>query len=173
VNNAALVSDVDAPVTVRRMNMHHVADGPHGGWHWLIEDSWIHDLTRCAVCHNDTFQSAGADTVALRHNTLENLTGTSGPDGGMNAVVRIATEQGPVTNFVVENNLLVGGNFAVQVRSQGYGAPQGVRILNNRVGRGTTPDGQPYPRFGAWDYPDVQVEISGNVWDDTGQAVSP
>jgi hypothetical protein len=179
VNNAALVADGGAAIApgeyevrMTRVDMHDVADGPHPGDTWLIEDSWIHNLMRCSICHNDTIQSAGALTVTVRHNTLENLAGTSGPDGGMNAVVRIATEQGPVQGFTVENNLLVGGNFAVQVRSQGNGAPQGVKILNNRVGRGTTPDGQPYPRFGAWDYPDVTVTLSGNVWDDTGQPVN-
>jgi hypothetical protein len=168
-NNAAFVDDGAGPVTVRRLDMHDVADGPHPGEHWLIEDSYIHDLTRCGVCHNDTIQSAGANDVVLRHNTLVNLAGTVEPEGGMNAVVRIATEQGPVSGFVVEDNLLVGGNFAVQVRSQGSGPPTGVRIVNNRIGRGTTPDGQPYPRFAAFDLTDVpDVEVAGNVWDDDG-----
>jgi hypothetical protein len=168
-NNAAFVDDGSGPVTVRRLDMHDVADGPHPGEHWLIEDSYIHDLTRCGVCHNDAIQSAGANDVVLRHNTLVNVAGTTEPEGGMNAVVRIATEQGPVSGFVVEDNLLVGGNYAVQVRSQGSGPPTGVRIVNNRIGRGTTPDGQPYPRFGAFDLTDVpDVEIAGNVWDDDG-----
>lgn len=172
VNNAAMVDDGAGPVTMRRVDMHDVADGPHPGEHWLIVDSWIHGLTRCDVCHNDTIQSAGAIDVTVRHNTLEDLAGTTS-DGGMNSVVRIATEQGPVQGFVVEGNLLVGGNYAVQVRSQGAGAPQGVVVRDNRLGRGKTPDNQPYPRFGAWDYPDVTVTLSGNVWDDTGQPVGP
>lgn len=171
VNNAAMVDDGSGPVTMRRVNMHDVADGPHPGEHWLIVDSWIHGLTRCDVCHNDTIQSLGASDVTVRHNTLEDLAGTTA-DGGMNSVVRIATEQGPVTGFVVEGNLLVGGNYAVQVRSQGAGAPQGVQVLNNRVARGTTPDGQPYPRFGPYDFTDVPTAVwSGNVWDDTGQSI--
>lgn len=170
VNNAAFVDDGSGPVTMRRVDMHDVADGPHPGEHWLIVDSYIHDLTRCDICHNDTIQSAGALDVTLRHNTLVNLAGTSGPDGGMNAVVRIATEQGPVQGVLVENNLLAGGNFAAQIRSQGNGAPTGVVIKGNRVARGKTPDNQPYPRFGAWDYPDVTVRLSGNVWDDNGTA---
>lgn len=171
VNNAAMVDDGVGPVTMRRVNMHNVADGPHPGEHWLIVDSWIHDLTRCDVCHNDTIQSLGANDVTVRHNTLENLAGTT-KDGGMNSVVRIATEQGPVSGFVVQDNLLAGGNYAVQVRSQGSGAPQGVQVLNNRIARGTTPDSQPYPRFGPYDFTDVPTAVwTGNVWDDTGQSI--
>jgi hypothetical protein len=176
-NNAAFVDDGAGPVTMRRVDMHDVADGPHPGTDWLIEDSYIHDLTRCDVCHNDTIQSAGAKNVTLRHNTLVNLAGTFGDDGGMNAVVRIATEQGTVNGFVVENNLLVGGNFAVQTRSQGNGAPVGVRIINNRIGRGFTPDNQPYPRWeksqGAFDNDNVpDVVYEGNVWDDDNTPVN-
>jgi hypothetical protein len=172
-NNAAFVDDGTGPVTMRRVDMHHVADGPHPGENWLIADSYIHDLTTCAVCHNDTIQSAGAKNVTLRHNTLVNLTGTFGPDGGMNAVVRIATEQAPVSGFVVEDNLLAGGNFLVQVRSQGNGAPTGVVIRKNRGVRGLTPDGQPYPRYGPWDYPDIQMTIDGNLWDHDDSPIGP
>ncbi|MGV9387395.1 DUF4082 domain-containing protein [Nonomuraea sp. NPDC003707] len=172
-NNAAFVDDGNGPVIMRRVNMHDVSDGPHPGEHWLIEDSYLHSLTRCAKCHNDTIQSAGAADVVVRHNTLENMAGTYGPEGGMNAVVRIATEQGPVKGFVVENNLLAGGNFAVQVRSQGNGAPTGVKIVNNRIGKGTTPDKQPYPRWGTpFDFDGVPSVIqTGNVWDNDNKPV--
>jgi len=169
VRDSGFTEDGTGPVTIRRVYMRNVQDGLRVGENLLLEDSFVTDLSRCGICHNDTVQSAGAVNVTLRHNTLVNLAGTVQPEGGMNAVVRIATEQGPVTGFTVENNLLVGGNFAVQVRSQGHGAPQGVKVLNNRIGRGTTPDGQPYPRWGApFDYPDVPVVFSGNVWDDDG-----
>lgn len=150
--NAALVDDGAGPVTVLRMDMHHVADGPHPGEDVLIEDSYIHDLYGCQICHNDTIQSAGARNVVLRHNTLVNHA------SGRNAVVRIATEQGPVNQFLMENNLLSGGNYAVQVREQGNGAPEGVVIRNNRIVRDQ--------RFGPFDFIPDNVSRSGNIWDD-------
>jgi hypothetical protein len=167
--NAAIVDDGQGPVTIRRMYVHNVTDGPHPGEHWLIEDSYITDLYACAICHNDTIQSAGARDVTLRHNTIVN-TPEDNPsgEGGKNAVVRIATEQGPVNGFVIENNLLSGGNFAVQVREQGNGYPQGVIIRNNRI--------VPNWRFGAYDfgpnYISDTVQLSGNFRDDNSAALN-
>jgi hypothetical protein len=176
VRDSGFTEDGTGPVTLRRIHMRNVQDGLRVGENLLLEHSYVTDLTACDICHNDTVQSAGAINVTLRHNTLFNLVGTYSAEGGMNSVVRIATEQGPVKGFTVEDNLLVGGNFAVQVRPQGNGAPEGVRVVNNRIGRGhiddNTPTGSPYPRWGApFDY-GVPVESSGNVWDDTGQPAS-
>lgn len=167
--NAAIVDDGQGPVTIRRMYMHNVSDGPHPGEHWLIEDSYITDLYACSICHNDTIQSAGAFDVTLRHNTIVN-TPEDHPsgEGGKNAVVRIATEQGPVNGFVIENNLLSGGNFAVQVREQGNGFPQGVVIRNNRIVSNW--------RFGPYDfglnYTTGTVQLSGNYRDDNGEPLN-
>ena len=162
--NAALVDDGVGPVTVRRMYMHNVPDGPHPGEHWLITDSYITDLYACDICHNDAIQSAGALDVTVRHNTIIN-TPPDNPsgEGGRNADVRIATEQGIVDGFVVENNLLSGGNYAVQVREQGNGTPRNVRILNNRI--------VPNWRFGPFDITPGPATLSGNVRDDNNAAL--
>jgi hypothetical protein len=165
--NAAIVDDGDGPVTIRRMYMHNVSDGPHPGVNWLMEDSFITDLYTCGNCHNDAIQSAGAQNVTLRHNTIiNNPEDVPGGKAGKNAVVRIATEQGPVDGFVVENNLLSGGNYAIQVRSQGNGAPKNVQILNNRI--------VDTWRFGPYDFTDIPAQnyvLSGNVRDDNGIAL--
>jgi hypothetical protein len=138
--------------TARRVNIHNVGEGPHMGANVVIEDSYVHDLANCDICHNDAIQSSGAANVVLRHNTFVN------DADGKNAVVRIATEQGDSRNFLVENNLLAGGNYAVQVRSQGNGFPQGVRVINNRI--------VPSWRFGPFDVVDGRIEASGNFRDD-------
>lgn len=139
--------------TLRRVNIHSLGEGPHMGTDVLIENSYVHDLASCDICHNDAIQSSGARNVVLRHNTFVN------DATGKNAVVRIATEQGDSNNFLVEDNLLAGGNFAVQVRSQGNGFPAGVRVLNNRI--------VPTWRFGPFDVTDGRIEASGNFRDDT------
>ncbi|ONI81169.1 hypothetical protein ALI144C_21755 [Actinosynnema sp. ALI-1.44] len=139
--------------TLRRVNIHSLGEGPHMGADVVIEDSYVHDLASCDICHNDAIQSSGARNVVLRHNTFIN------DAMGKNAVVRIATEQGDSHNFLVEDNLLAGGNFAVQVRSQGNGFPVGVRVLNNRI--------VPTWRFGPFDVTDGRIEASGNFRDDT------
>jgi hypothetical protein len=144
--------------TARRVNIHNVGDGPHMGTNVVIEDSYVHDLANCDICHNDTIQSSGALNVVLRHNTFIN------DADGKNAVVRIATEQGDSHNFLVENNLLAGGNYAVQVRSQGFGFPEGVRVINNRI--------VPTWRFGPFDVVDGKIEASGNFRDDNLAPVS-
>jgi hypothetical protein len=138
--------------TLRRVNIHNIGEGPHMGTDVLVEDSYVHDLASCDICHNDAIQSSGAQNVVLRHNTFIN------DADGKNAVVRIATEQGDSHNFLVENNLLAGGNYAVQVRSQGNGFPEGVRVINNRI--------VPTWRFGPFDVTDGKIEASGNFRDD-------
>jgi hypothetical protein len=139
--------------TLRRVNIHNTGEGPHMGTDVLVQDSYVHDLANCDICHNDAVQSSGARNVVLRHNTFIN------DADGKNAVVRIATEQGDSHNFLVENNLLAGGNYAVQVRSQGNGFPEGVRVINNRI--------VPTWRFGPFDVVDGKIEASGNFRDDT------
>lgn len=160
----AFVDDGHGPVTIRRMYMHNVSDGPHPGEHYLLQDSYITDLYACSICHNDDVQSAGAIDVTLRHNTLVN-TPPDNPSGlgGRNAVVRIATEQGPVDGFVVDNNLLSGGNYAVQDRSQGNGVPQNITVTNNRI--------VPNWRFGPYDF-DGAVTLGGNYRDDNGAGLN-
>jgi hypothetical protein len=138
--------------TLRRVNIHNTGEGPHMGTDVTITDSYVHDLANCDICHNDAIQSSGALNVVLRHNTFIN------DADGKNAVVRIATEQGDSRNFLVENNLLAGGNYAVQVRSQGNGFPQGVRVLNNRI--------VPTWRFGPFDVVDGRIDATGNFRDD-------
>jgi hypothetical protein len=138
--------------TLRRVNIHSLGEGPHMGGNVLIEDSYVHDLASCDICHNDAIQSSGALNVVLRHNTFVN------DATGKNAVVRIATEQGESHNFLVENNLLAGGNFAVQVRSQGHGFPVGVRVVGNRI--------VPTWRFAPFDTTDGRIETVGNFRDD-------
>lgn len=143
--------------TLRRANIHSLGEGPHMGENVLIENSYVHDLASCDICHNDAVQSSGALNVVLRHNTFIN------DASGKNAVVRIATEQGDSRNFLVEDNLLAGGNYAVQVRSQGFGFPVNVRVINNRI--------VPSWRFGPFDVTDGRIEATGNYRDDTLEPV--
>jgi hypothetical protein len=145
--------------TLRRADVHNVQDGPHLGGDVLIEDSFVHDLVGCDSCHNDTIQSNGARNAVLRHNTFSNEA------SGKNAVVRIATEQSEVLDFTVEDNLLAGGNYAVQVRSQGNGFPRNVRVLGNRI----VPD----QRYGPFDVTDGTIVAQGNFLDDTLGTVVP
>ncbi|MCE7006464.1 hypothetical protein LWC34_27080 [Kibdelosporangium philippinense] len=139
--------------TLRRVNIHSLGEGPHMGTNVLIENSYVHDLASCDICHNDAIQSSGALNVVLRRNTFIN------DATGKNAVVRIATEQGDSKNFLIEDNLLAGGNFAVQVRSQGNGFPVNVRVINNRI--------VPTWRFAPFDHTDGEIETKGNYRDDT------
>ncbi|WP_158881490.1 right-handed parallel beta-helix repeat-containing protein [Amycolatopsis anabasis] len=156
IGNAAVGFD---GYTLRRADIHHVQDGPHLGGDVLITDSYVHDLVGCDICHNDAIQSNGARNAVLRHNTFTNQA------SGKNAAVRIATEQAPVHDFTVEDNLLAGGNFAVQVRSQGHGFPQNVRVIGNRI----VPDW----RFGPFDVTDGTITAEGNYRDDTLAPVRP
>jgi hypothetical protein len=154
--NAAVGFDY---LTLRRLDIHSVVSGPHMGDDVLVEDSYVHDLIGCQICQNDNIQTSGARNVVVRHNTLVN------DASGKNTLVVIATEQGSVSGFTVENNLLAGGNYAVQIRTHNLGFPQGVRVLGNRI--------VPTWRYGPFEVMGGTIEAKGNYLDDSLAPVSP
>lgn len=141
--------------TLRRANIHNISEGPHPSDNVLIEDNYIHDMVGCDICHVDAIQSDGANNVIIRHNTLINQAWSK------NSAVRFATEGSASDNVLIENNLLEGGNYEIQINSQGHGFPQHVRVFNNRFGRDY--------RFGVWDVEGGNIQAAGNVMDNNGE----
>jgi hypothetical protein len=153
-------------VTVRRANIHGTENGGNVATvgNVTVEDSWIHDLTTCCDAHTDGLQfNEGAHDVVVRHNTIDPTPLTDGAtaciimwDGGgtQNARVRI------------EDNRLLGQGTAWALYSPRQAA-QDIYINRNRFQRGVfgTTNGV---RVGT-----TVTEFNGNVYDDTGQPVSP
>jgi len=97
-----------------RVDVHGThGDGVKFGSHTLLQDSYVHDLQRADGVHADGGQLQGGETdVTIRHNVID----VAGPDDD-NAALFLAPDLGPngAGPVTIENNLLGGGNFTVQI----------------------------------------------------------
>jgi hypothetical protein len=144
-----------------RVNIHSVTgDATKLGNNVTLQDSWIHDFTPAAGAHADGGQiQNGVSNVLVRHNHIDGGTGNSAlfiaPDLGPSA-------PGPV---VVDNNLMGSGNYTVYCvdGNNGQYFIKSITFTNNRFKRNF--------RYGHA-YTNVPLTQSGNVWDDTGAALT-
>ncbi|WP_326562899.1 hypothetical protein [Micromonospora sp. NBC_01796] len=152
-----------ANYTLRRVNIHHVIDGPRLSANTAIIDSWIHDLSRVPDSHNDTLQTTGGSNIVVRHNRLEpHDPNTKDPS---NACIMIgSTTSDSVNNLLVEENYCNGGNYSIGVRDDLVGS--NIVIRGNRFGRDF--------RFGVIarsEQAGITWDRGSNVWFDSGQPV--
>jgi hypothetical protein len=149
--------------TLRRLNIHHMIDGPRLGDRSTVVDSWIHDLFRTPVSHNDTLQTTAGSDMVVRHNRLDAYKpSTKDP---MNACLMIGSTTGPtVRNLLVEDNYCAGGNFSIGIRPDLVAS--NIVIRNNTFGRDCR-----YGVVSRASYPGISWDRSSNVWFDTGRPV--
>ncbi len=109
---------------------------PGAGSDFIIQDSYFHDFTENAANgHIDGYQTEGARNGAITHNTYR-MTRAPGdvtvPGGGFDSAIAIwdsynqSTPTGLLSGpFVVSNNLIAGGGFAIYAEdySPGDGSP--------------------------------------------------
>jgi hypothetical protein len=97
----------------------------------VIEGNFIHDLNAGGAPHYDGVQIDGgiADAV-IRRNTIINLHGAAG-------AIMIDNEFGPVSNIVIEGNILAGGSYTIYSDGKFNDNPiSGISITNNHIGPG-------------------------------------
>jgi hypothetical protein len=102
-------------VTVRRNNIYRCQDGMSTYGHpypnnLLIEDNFIHHLRSApGAPHYDCMQyDGGQSAVIIRHNTIMN-------ENGDTSTIMIDNEGGPVSNFLIEDNVMYGAGFTFYV----------------------------------------------------------
>ncbi len=102
--------------TLRRVNIHGVADGARFGSGVTIESSWIHDMVSIGTLHADALQTTTASNTVIRGNYLDPRNRATG--AFHNAAIMLGSETGTrtVRNVLIEGNVLGGGNFSVNVR---------------------------------------------------------
>ena len=145
------------PATSLRNDIRGVENGiaPDSGS--LVQDNFVHDLQAPGAPHYDGIQiDGGISNVTIRHNTVLN-------NHDQTAAVMIDNYFGPISNIVVDGNLLGGGGYTAYSDGQfSGGSISGVSFTNNRF------------RRGFWGYSSVRnntVSASGNVDDTTGTPV--
>lgn len=157
----AILSQTMNRVTVDRANLHHCADCIQGE-NMTVTNSYIHDLANPPGAHVDGFQCNSSCGVTLRNNTiLVEYTQT--------AAIALFADFGTPRNSVIEGNLLSGGGYTLY---GGESNATGIQVKNNRFARNY------YANGGRWGpvtdfYSRNSGNVwSGNIWDDTGAAVS-
>jgi len=158
-NGVASVAVLRGEYTLRRVNIHAVKDGPRiEGDNVVIEDSYIHHLTRVPEGHHDTIQIRRGVGIIIRHNNLQAYNDRL--DDPMNAVIQTGSLIGLVSNVLIERNLLNGGNYSL---AAGGPSIQQWVARNNRFGRDF--------RYAVARNVDAHDVWEGNVWHDTGEPV--
>jgi hypothetical protein len=135
--------------TARRLNVHGMADGFKADADVLIEDCWIHDLSNGAEEHNDGVQSTGGKGVTIRHSNIS---------GASNAAVQTGDLGGATEDLTIEDNLLSGGGYTLNIRGTGTTRPKNTRVINNRFRRDAV--------YGPWTIDDQNPTVTGNTYDD-------
>lgn len=158
-NGTGTIAILKKNYTLRRVDIHSVMDGPRiEGANVLIEDSWIHDLTRVEGGHHDAIQIRQGSNIRITGNTLVPYKASTGDP--MNAAIQIGSLMGPMTDLVVAGNYLDGGNYTI---NGGSSWVTKATYRNNRFGRNY--------RYG------VKTNLGGgstwessNVFDDSSKA---
>jgi hypothetical protein len=103
-------------ITARRVEVRNTVDGVRAAWHVLLEDSWVHSMVRVGDLHPDAVQTTGGRDIVIRGNTLDPMTSDSGDL--MNAAIMIGSETSDtgLLDVLIENNVLDGGNYTVNMR---------------------------------------------------------
>ena len=146
--------------TALRVNIHGTGDGLRANGGVTIQDSWIHDLYECGVCHNDGIQLTEGSGVLIKHNTISN-------SHSQTSAILIKGDQGSISGVTVDGNLLAGGGYTVYALSAAYPVTS-ISFVNNVFST------MFYPKSGYWGASDLNTPVtwSGNVWQSTGLPLS-
>jgi hypothetical protein len=128
-----------------------------------LQNSFCLDNVAVSGAHYECVYEGGG-SMTINHNTL--LT-----DFGQTAAIYLSTDFASLGTVQVTNNLLAGGGYALY-----GGAPNGGFTVGSETVTGNRFSRVYYAKSGQWGpnaYMPSTYTWSGNVWDDTGQPVSP
>ncbi len=161
-NSGLVVSNAE----VRRVHAHHQgADAFKPFRNVLLEGNYAHHLgSKAPDVHADGVQMVGGSNITIRGNNFDMKHDEPGFTNSQ--VMIIQTDLSGIDSVAIDHNWINGGGFSVQLRDKGngYGCPTNVDLTDNRFGREY--------QFGLLATAGCGgFNISGNVWDDTGEPV--
>jgi hypothetical protein len=117
-------------------NIHDCADGIDvRGDNTTIEGNYIHNMNGPSDSHYDGIQADGGfSNLQILRNTVIN-------QKDQTSAIMLSNYWGPVTNVMIDGNLLIGGGYTVYISEIGHGQAKGgplvnVTFTNNRLARG-------------------------------------
>jgi hypothetical protein len=162
-NSKGTTAVADYNFAIRRANIHSCENGFDIDGSATIRDSYIHDLVPYDPAtdpHTDGAQITPVGrNITILHNTIYAGNGTS-------AVISPNVADGVVSNVLIQDNLMAGGAYTLYCQQDGPG--NNYRVINNHFSTVTYPD---VGDFGAWTECEDEVQVTGNVFHETGQPV--
>jgi len=145
----------DQPFTIRRCNISNGENAVRPESNCVIQDNWMHSFVSSdSAPHYDGVEMLKGNGTVIRHNTIT-------LDQGQTSTINLQGTDAAITNTVVDNNLLSGGGWIVNIRSIGAFPVSGTQLTGNRF----VDTGNLGP--GAVDSGTCSL-VSGNVWDVSG-----
>jgi len=140
----------------------------HANDNVTVTDSWLHGQYNPAGqgYHTNAFITNGGSNMVVRHNTLHCDSILNSTDGGCTADVSLFGDFDPVTNVLVQNNLLKANDSSISYCAYGgyqpakaYPVSTNIRYLDNVFERGTNGKCGVYGPVTSF-----QSSASGNAW---------
>jgi Right handed beta helix region len=96
----------------RRVDISGCGDGIRAGNNTVLEDSWIHDMRDLPDDHSDGVQAIGGTNIVLRGNNIQ-------MDRAMtSAMILHGHVSGDLRDVIVEDNLLAGGGYSLNIKER-------------------------------------------------------
>lgn len=119
--------------TLRRCEIRDYAEGPRMNGRSTVEDCWLHSFVQVGSNHTDALQSTGGTGVVVRRNYVQ-LYNHMSSNPFHNAAFQGGGEEKPLVEVVIEENLMDGGNFTINLGGGGTRNTTGVIRRNTLVG---------------------------------------
>jgi hypothetical protein len=136
----------------------------------LVTDNYVHDLgwksSEAAAGREDHINGLtmnGGSNVTVRHNTFLN-------DRSQTDAVSFFQDFTPVTDILVEDNLLAGGGYTIYGGAGGKGPTKNIVIRNNQISTRYFPLGGYWNWIAYYTATDPGNVLTGNRWADGPKA---
>ncbi|MDH4143783.1 MAG: right-handed parallel beta-helix repeat-containing protein [Acidimicrobiia bacterium] len=140
--------------TARRLDISACRDGLKVGTDTTVEASYIHDLRMVAGSHADAIQAVGGNNIRIAGNRIE------GPWRAQTSALILQADIAPLSNLVIENNLLSGGTYTMYIKAKSsQPPPSNVTVSGNVWIKNSY-------KFGSHSTPGAQILWSNNHFDD-------
>jgi hypothetical protein len=133
----------------------------------LIQGNYIHDMGYIAGDHINGITSNGGTTGQLTITANTILVNNNQTDA-----IGLFEDFGAQTNRTISNNLLAGGSYTIYAgQNSGGPATSNIVVTGNRIATSYYANGGQYGPATAYNPHGTGDTWSGNVWDNTGQAI--
>lgn len=156
-------------ITIARNDISVISDGISTSV-GLIVDNYLHDPKLFPGDHLDMIQSdegpGGGGSLTIRHNTMINTYEQT-------SALALFQDFGVQHDALIENNLMAGGGYALYAGAGAKGKSYNIKIINNVFSRTVFKNGGYWGPAAYWDAGGSGNVWQSNVWQDTGQAITP